>query len=78
MQFLAESLLLAGLGGAFGTLLGALVTFGYASHEHWSTALPAIALGGGVVVAVVAGAVAGLYPALRAARLSPTEALRAT
>jgi putative ABC transport system permease protein len=76
VQFLAESLLLAGLGGASGTVLGALVTFGYATHEHWSTALPAIALGGGVLVAVVAGGVAGLYPALRAARLSPTEALR--
>ena len=77
VQFLAESLLLAGLGGAAGTLLGALVTFGYATHEGWSTAVPAIALAGGVIVAVVAGGVAGLYPALRAARLSPTEALRA-
>jgi len=77
VQFLAESLLLAGVGGAAGTLVGALVTFGYASHEGWSTALPAIALASGVIVAVVAGGVAGLYPALRAARLSPTEALRA-
>jgi putative ABC transport system permease protein len=77
VQFLAESLLLAGAGGAAGTLLGALVTLGYATSEGWTTAVPAVALAGGVLVAVVAGGVAGLYPALRAARLSPTEALRA-
>ncbi len=77
MQFLAESLLLAGAGGAAGTLLGAGVTLGYAAHEGWTAAVPAAALAGGVGVAVVVGAVAGLYPALRAARLSPTDALRA-
>jgi putative ABC transport system permease protein len=78
VQFLAESLLLAGLGGAAGTLLGSLVTVGYATREGWTAALPPVALAGGVIVAVVAGGVAGLYPALRAAHLSPTDALRAT
>jgi putative ABC transport system permease protein len=76
VQFLAESLLLAGAGGFAGTLLGAAVTIGYARYEGWTAALPAAVLAGGVGVAIAVGAVAGLYPALRAARLSPTEALR--
>ena len=75
-QFLSESLLLGGCGGLAGTLLGALVTALYASSRGWSAVLPAHALAGGICAAVVIGAVAGLYPAARAARLSPTEALR--
>jgi putative ABC transport system permease protein len=76
VQFLAESLLLAACGGIAGTLLGAAVTIGYAKSEGWTATLPPVALAGGVGVSVAVGAIAGLYPALRAARLSPTEALR--
>ncbi|MCX5359820.1 ABC transporter permease [Streptomyces sp. NBC_00124] len=74
-QFLAESLLLSALGGAGGALLGLAVTAGYALYQGWPTAVPPWALAGGVAATLVIGGLAGLYPAIRAARLSPTEAL---
>jgi putative ABC transport system permease protein len=75
-QFLSESLLLAAAGGLAGVLLGALVTTGYAASQGWQTVVPPLAIGGGLAAAAAIGAFAGLYPALRAARMSPTEALR--
>jgi putative ABC transport system permease protein len=77
-QFVVESLLLALLGGAGGVVLGALVTAGYATRQHWQVVVPLGGVAGGVGVALVLGAVAGLYPAIRAARLAPTDALRTT
>jgi putative ABC transport system permease protein len=76
VQFLSESLLLAGLGGLAGVALGAAVTAGYAASQSWHAVVPPVALIGGLAAATAIGAIAGLYPALRAARLSPTEALR--
>ncbi|WP_435205488.1 ABC transporter permease [Micromonospora sp. bgisy143] len=76
-QFLAESLLLSALGGVGGVLLGILVTAGYALSQGWPTVVPAWAMLGGVGATLVIGGFAGLYPAVRAARLSPTEALTA-
>ncbi|RRR96883.1 ABC transporter permease [Glycomyces terrestris] len=74
-QFLAESLLLSLLGGAGGVALGAAITAAYAAWQGWPATVPAWALGGGVAATAVIGAVAGLYPAVKAARMSPTEAL---
>jgi putative ABC transport system permease protein len=75
-QFACESLLLAAAGGAVGIALGALVTFAYAQSRGWTSVVPPAALAGGLAAALLIGAVAGVYPALRAARLSPTDALR--
>lgn len=76
VQFLGEAALLSGVGGVAGVALGVLVTFAWASLEGWDTLVPTVALVGGLLAALLIGAVAGLYPAVRASRLSPTEALR--
>jgi len=74
-QFLSEAILLSLFGGAVGIALGVISTAIYASTKHWGVVIPPLAWGGGIGASVVIGAVAGLWPALRAARMSPTEAL---
>jgi putative ABC transport system permease protein len=76
IQFLGESLLLATIGGIGGVLLGAAVTAAYAWSRGWGVLIPEVAIIGGMGAAIAIGVVAGLYPAMRAARVSPTEALR--
>ncbi|MFC5750603.1 ABC transporter permease [Actinomadura rugatobispora] len=76
-QFLAESLLLSALGGAGGAFIGTVVTFVYAFSQDWPTVVPLWAVFGGIGATLLIGALAGLYPAIRASRLSPTEALAA-
>jgi len=77
-QFFTEALLLSLLGGAAGTTLGALATVIYAATKHWVVVVPMTAVAGGLGAALAVGAIAGLLPAIRAASLSPTEALRTT
>jgi putative ABC transport system permease protein len=75
-QFLAESLLLAALGGGAGVAAGTLATWIVALQRGWRPLVPPGAVWAGLGAAVLIGALAGLYPAQRAARLAPTDALR--
>jgi putative ABC transport system permease protein len=78
LQFVAEALILAFLGGVLGVGLGIAVAVGYALYSAWTPVIQAVAVAGGLGSALVIGAVAGFYPSVRAARVSPTEALRGT
>ncbi len=81
VQFLTEAILLGGIGGIGGTAgvgLGVAATTAVAVSRGWALAVPAFALWGGLAAAIGIGLVAGTYPAARAARLAPTEALHTT
>jgi putative ABC transport system permease protein len=75
-QFLSEAILLALIGGIAGVAAGVASTAIYASTKHWQISIPTTAWAGGLGAAILIGALAGLLPAVRAARMSPTEALR--
>jgi putative ABC transport system permease protein len=75
-QFLAESILLAVIGGVVGVLAGTAATAVYAGSKGWAVVIPAEAWSGGIVSAILIGAFAGLLPAVRASRMPPTVALR--
>ncbi|WP_338089512.1 ABC transporter permease [Nocardioides lijunqiniae] len=77
-QFLIEAVLLSLLGGAAGLLLGAIGCVGYAAVRGWPVVVPLPAVAGAVLGVIVVGALAGLYPAVKASRLSPTVALGST
>ncbi|HEX9517932.1 MAG TPA: ABC transporter permease [Streptosporangiaceae bacterium] len=74
-QFLAEAILLSLAGGTAGVILGAAATAIYAHAKGWAIIIPPQAWAGGLAAAVLIGAAAGLLPAIRAARMSPTQAL---
>lgn len=73
---ITESAVLSGAGGLSGVLLGLAVAIGYAADRGWTASVPTAGLAGGVRVALAVGTIAGLYPAARATRMPPTEALR--
>jgi putative ABC transport system permease protein len=76
LQFLSEATMLALIGGAVGVGVGSLATVVYVHTKHWAVVIPTEAWAGGIASAILIGAIAGLMPAIRAARLSPTDALR--
>jgi len=75
IQFVAEALLLSVIGGAVGLLVGVAATAVYARSKQWSLVIPPQAWVGGLASSLLIGAIAGLMPALRAARMPPTQAL---
>lgn len=75
VQFFSEALLLSGLGGIAGIGMGAGVTAIYATLQGWPAIVPVWVMGGGMAATLLMGGLAGLYPAIRAARMAPTEAL---
>jgi putative ABC transport system permease protein len=74
-QFLSEALLLSALGGAGGALLGSTICALYATSQHWPTVVPAWATLGALGTTLLIGVAAGLYPAIKASKLAPAEAL---
>jgi putative ABC transport system permease protein len=76
LQFLVEAMLLSALGGAIGVVLGVAITIGYTKVQHIVLSIPALSLAAGIGAALLVGAIAGISPAARAARLAPADAIR--
>ncbi|GEC09812.1 ABC transporter permease [Streptomyces spinoverrucosus] len=75
IQFLVEALLLSAMGGLTGVALALTATAGYALSQGWPVSMPLAVPLAGITATTLIGALAGLYPALRAARTPPMVAL---
>ena len=75
-QFLVEAVTLSSAGALAGSLIGVSLTASVAAFRGWPVVTPTRTLAAGIALSVVVGAVAGLGPALRAARQSPAQTLR--
>ena len=76
MQFFMETLVIGQLGGLVGTILGILIGFGFASLLDFKFVIPWLAITSAFLVCFIVAIISGLYPALKAAKLDPIEALR--
>jgi putative ABC transport system permease protein len=75
-QFLAEAAMLTGIAGMIGVGVGAGASQALAKVQSWPFELSHTAMAAAAVFSCAVGIFFGLYPALRAARLDPIEALR--
>ena len=75
-QFLLESIVLSGIGGLVGVMLGSLITLAYTNYTNIVFSIPVWQILGAVVLALLIGAISGVYPAIKASKIQPAEAVR--
>ena len=75
-QFLLESILLSGIGGLVGVVLGSLITLAYTNYANIVFSIPVWQIFGAVLLALLIGAISGVYPAIKASKIQPAEAVR--
>ena len=75
-QFLLESSTMGLAGGVLGASLGTLVVVAVSAYNQWTPVLDPLAPLGAPLVGAAIGLISGTYPALRAARMEPVDALR--
>ena len=75
-QFLLESIVLSGIGGLVGVMLGSLITLAYTNYTNIVFSIPVWQILGAVVLALLIGAISGVYPAIKASKIQPAGAVR--